>query len=403
MMKHLSMKHDDPDSMLQHTGPNQGHILPPQINNEFSSQLSDDQWKDWNQHAEKAMTPESGAIAAGVEILKKILTDRTQAKGNALSGGDFGNVDNIITVDYLNNLANFNAEKFLKLALALNAVGDSNTENKERARDLIEAFFKSNSFTDNDLDSLLRNGSAEVQINGLTPNAGDTTGTYSHILDKLLGPDRGKFNRDSASRSSDLDGVGLNKDLTKVSNDVNLRAITGHNVEISGSYVDSDQTPDIDVVIIASGRDTTIKGDLNIQNNDSSTTDAYVIASADELFLRDKWNADTHAASYANPDPININVNNASLAMTSVDDMDLVNVDISVGGSLALASLDRLAIWSTRASDKNVLSIGNGKRQEGLYLYAEEVMSVSNTVIQGHVDDIYMESKTINLTDVHFG
>ena len=139
---------------------------------------------------------------------------------------------------------------------------------------------------------------------------------------------------------------------------------------------------------------------MDADNGIQNVTDAYVIASADELYLRDEWTSATHSGSYADPDPYVIEVENASLALASVDTMHLINADISTQGSLAIATLEDLNLHTR---DDNVFKVGdNGVRNEGLFLYASNELSISDLNIQGNVDDIYMEATTINLRDVTF-
>jgi FlaG/FlaF family flagellin (archaellin) len=194
--------------------------------------------------------------------------------------------------------------------------------------------------------------------------------------------------------------------------------LSSHTAELHGNFNDSG-TDDhmVDLTILASGRDTILadvdhdndlatprQGNFKITNSGAlDVTDAYVIASADELYLRDEWTADTHAASYANPEPYQIEVENASLALASVDTMHLINVDITTQGSLAIGTLDDLNLRSTRPSDDNVFRVGHeGVRNEGLFLYASNVLSLEDLSIEGKIDDIYMEATTINLKDVTF-
>jgi hypothetical protein len=44
----------------------------------------------------------------------------------------------------------------------------------------------------------------------------------------------------------------------------------------------------------------------------------------------------------------------------------------------------------------------NGNDFESLYLYAHNDINIRNLMVKGHVDDVYMEAKTINLYDVSF-
>jgi len=297
---------------------------------------------------------------------------------------------------------NATSEVFLKLVVEINAIGDSN--NKDEVANLLDVFFK-------DTD-----GSSWVQITGAIDDGMSTSDhesgeshtdlstTYAHLLDGFLGSDRGKLNRLSNYRDKDLRDRGLEFSL----DDINFRIISGHTVAIGGDFTDSDtdeEPKDVDLTVIASGRDTTLTGN-SLKLTDTSApnvTDAFVIASADELYLRAEWNAETHAEHYRDPEPYTIDVENASLALASVDTMHLINVDITTQGSLALATLDDLNIRSTRGDDPNVFDVGNeGVRNEGLFLYAKNDLSISDLEVRGKVDDIYMEAHTINLKNVTF-
>jgi len=100
---------------------------------------------------------------------------------------------------------------------------------------------------------------------------------------------------------------------------------------------------------------------------------------------------------------LNIEVENSSLALAAIDEMNLVNVDITTGGSLAIASLDEINIWNTKNS-QNTFEVGAdiGDDYEGLFLYAQNLIEVNGLNIQGRVDNIYMEAYTINLENVTF-
>ena len=101
---------------------------------------------------------------------------------------------------------------------------------------------------------------------------------------------------------------------------------------------------------------------------------------------------------------LDIEVKNSSLALAAIDEMNLVDVDITTGGSLAIASLDEINIWSTGNSGFNEFTVGADADDdfEGLFLYAQHLIEVNGLNIQGRVDDIYMEAYTINLSNVTF-
>jgi hypothetical protein len=110
---------------------------------------------------------------------------------------------------------------------------------------------------------------------------------------------------------------------------------------------------------------------------------------------------------YATPDPLDIEVKNSSLALAAIDEMNLVDVDITTGGSLAIASLDELNIWSTGKYGPNEFTVGTDVGEddfEGIFLYAQNLIDINGLVISnaGRVDDIYMEANSINLANVTF-
>ena len=201
---------------------------------------------------------------------------------------------------------------------------------------------------------------------------------------------------------------------------VKQRALVGHTNRISGVIDDDDlNVQKVDVTVIASGRDTIIgHNDLNgngkvdsgevkdllIKAPVTAKEDVYVIAAADELYLRGEWSDQNHQAAYKNPEPLDIEVQNSSLVLAAVDEMNLVDVDITTGGSLAIASLDEINIWSTGYSGFNEFTVGADADDdfEGLFLYAQHLIEVNGLNIQGRVDDIYMEAYTINLSNVTF-
>jgi hypothetical protein len=300
---------------------------------------------------------------------------------------DLHNIDLESLEDFLDDLEDIDVpETYISLVKKVNLIGDSK-------QDKVDDF----------LAVLLRDG--VLDENNLNTDA------FSLLLDDFLGDNRGWLSNNSESRTDDFSD---DLDYTLFSKGLNVSALVSHELSISGDISDSVQNEDaVDLTILASGRDTIIgkPGDGSKQyfkispaDADEADNDAYLIASADELYLREPWTStEAHERSYADPAKLDISVDHSSLALASLDEMNLVNVDISTGGGLAIATLDELNIWSTDNSDPNVFEPGVGGNDfESLYLYAEEHIDIQGLNIIGRVDDIYMESKTINLYDVTF-
>jgi FlaG/FlaF family flagellin (archaellin) len=342
-----------------------------------------------------------------ISLMNILLSERS-----ALGGGDIDAMDNLVDMSFLDStFSGADSDTFLQLMLQFNAIGDASEEYKVK-KDKFETY----------LNSIL---AANIDIQAGGPVGGDehnpsdpsdSAASYVDLLDDLLGNNRGHLSAGdiAGDRGASLIAAGLDIDVE----DINFRILSSHTAELHGNFNDSGTDDNmVDLTILASGRDTILadvdhdnnpstppQGNFKITNNGAlDVTDAYVIASADELYLRDEWNADTHAASYANPEPYQIEVENASLALASVDTMHLINVDITTQGSLAIGTLDDLNLRSTRPSDDNVFRVGHeGVRNEGLFLYASNELSLEDLRIEGKIDDIYMEATTINLKDVTF-
>ena len=240
------------------------------------------------------------------------------------------------------------------------------------------------------------------------------TQSFGSVLDSFLGTNRGRVDDMQADRDTDLskpldldnDGKGKTRFIDE---NLHLRVLPGHTNQISGDIGDTDLNPDkVDVTIIASARDTIILDDLTINAPDTAKEDAYIIAAADELYLRGEWSEANHQSMYADPaKPLDIEVKNSSLALVAIDEMNLVDVDITTGGSLAIASLDELNIWSTGKYGPNEFTVGTDVGEddfEGIFLYAQNLIDINGLVISnaGRVDDIYMEAYSINLANVTF-
>ena len=173
----------------------------------------------------------------------------------------------------------------------------------------------------------------------------------------------------------------------------------GTNAQKNVVLNDTDKHPEVvDVTTILSTRDTIIKGDLTINAPESAKEDAYVIAAADDLYLRGEYNPGNSDLYNSNAQPIDIEVKNASLALASVDSMYLVDVDITTGGSLAVASLDELHLWSNdpngNPNEFKLVQITIKILKAYFYMHRININCLN---VQGRVDDVYMEAYSINL------
>jgi len=351
----------------------------------------------------KGTSASHGAVAATVELIVKILKNRN------LNGTiDVGNSDWVSMAD-LDNLVV--PDQFINLISQANLIGTSS--NKEAITNFL------NQFTDNsdfnfEQDMTLQNW-APLLEDLLTSN--DETGEDSS--------NRARLSNNFISRSDDLSkhkpgeaansrGLTWNLDNPDQGKKIDLKVLSGSEVTIAtGVKFNAQATDRTDVTIIAAAKDVTIGTSesasdqvVTIDTPDwepgrpQGDEDVYVIAAADDLQFRSK--ASGSSADYNNPQRLELEIDHSSLALASTDTMYMVNVDVSTGGGLAISTLDDLNIYSQDGTDSEFDIGTNGNDFESLYLFAQNDINIRNLLVKGHVDDVYMEAKTINLYDVTF-
>jgi hypothetical protein len=344
------------------------------------------------------------AVAATVELIVKILKNRN------LNGTIDGNSDWVSMAD-LDNLVV--PDQFINLISQANLIGTSS--NKDAIRNFL------NQFTDNsdfnfDQDMTLLNW-APLLEDLLTSNDGSGEDSSN----------RARLSNNFISRSDDLSkhkpgdadnsrGLTWNLDKPGQGKKIDLKVLSGSNVNIAtGVSFNAQATDRTDVTIISAAKDVTLG--VSSSSVDQVVTidtpdwepgrpqgdeDVYVIAAADDLQFRSAWKPETHEDDYNNPERLEVRIDHSSLALAATDTMYMINVDISTGGGLAIATMDDINIDSQDGT-KSEFDIGtNGNDFESLYLYAHNDINIRNLMVKGHVDDVYMEAKTINLYDVSF-
>jgi hypothetical protein len=207
----------------------------------------------------------------------------------------------------------------------------------------------------------------------------------------------------------------INSDRSSKRSSNSLFSVKTSNVSLSGgSNIVFNPSAEIDVSsklpkgdrrihIIGAAKDMTIKGNLNIENTNTSENHALVLGAADDLYFRSEASS-ANSADYTSPSVVSITNSGSNLALGAEDTIKLVNVSISTGGNLAIGSLKELHIGSSTAQN-NSLNVGNGgvnSDPDNIYLYAHNLIQINGLQITGRVDDVYMEAATINLRNVVF-
>lgn len=217
--------------------------------------------------------------------------------------------------------------------------------------------------------------------------------------------------------------------------------VLGANVNISANaeldpstLAESDTTQ---VFAIAAAKDVMIKGDLDFKNSQDSDQ-AIAIGAADDIHFRSKSVYDYFDSEFAgkyldsvsdpiflsesphqpaqSPTPITITNNGSDFGIGSYDRLELIDLDISTKGNLAIGSLDELKILSTRFDeskefsnenlesvlDLNTLSAGTDGQDDRVFLYAHNRIAANGLGFGKDVREIYMDAITIDLKNVKF-
>ena len=159
-------------------------------------------------------------------------------------------------------------------------------------------------------------------------------------------------------------------------------------IDVSSKLTPATSSDDRKVLILGAAKDLTVAGNVKFTNPNDVEDHALVIGAADDVMV----------------DGANIEYTGSNLAIgaggSDADSMYLVNTSITTGGNLAAGSLGNLNI--TNANFNVGMANSASSDPDNVYLYANEILNVTNAAFSGRVDDIYMESKTIHISDTTF-
>ena len=208
------------------------------------------------------------------------------------------------------------------------------------------------------------------------------------------------------------------------------------------------------VFAISAAKDIIVEGDLDVKNS-KNLDQAVAIGASDDIHFRSKNMYDYFSEDFADlylneqivykadgtfdedntnsvyvsdqslPEratkedhkKLSITNHGSDFGMGSYDKLELIDLDISTEGNLALGSLDELKILSTRFDEsvefsndniENVLNLNNfsagteGSHENQVYLYAHNRIAVNGLGFGQNVREIYMDAITIDLKNVKF-
>ena len=238
----------------------------------------------------------------------------------------------------------------------------------------------------------------------------------------------------SANLSSET-ADDLNVDVDRVTGVVGSEITIVNGAKLDPSEIEERDTNQI--FAISAAQDVIIEGDVTFENHHNSEQ-AVVIGAANGIHVRSKSASAFFDAEFVSkylgeddpiflseeeqikpkksPESVHINNHGADLGLGAYDKLELIDVDISTEGHLAVGSLDELKILSTRFdeevefSDQNLESVlslnkfsaGDENEKGNVYLYAHNRIAVNGLGFDEHVREIYMDAITVDLKNVKF-
>jgi hypothetical protein len=157
----------------------------------------------------------------------------------------------------------------------------------------------------------------------------------------------------------------------------------------------SGPTNDKKVFAFAAGKDLHLAGDVTFENSvngviNKTEDHALVLGSTQNTVIGSFEDIGEPAQGSS------LYFEGSNLGIGSYDDLTVVNVDIDVGGNLAMGTLGNLNI------SRSTIKVGRNSDRDNVYMYADELLQAYDLTFSGRTREIYMEANTIDLRDVHF-
>jgi len=311
------------------------------------------------------------AIQSAIEFGRIFLADVTLS--NSIPTGNVFNADRLVTEFTQNPYAH----EFGKLLVRYGAIGGANgsgsiSGGSRGAGDAILDLLGQEKLGDANylaslMDKTIQPGDA---YNGRSVN-GDLLGTRSATI---------------SSKDADLLKISTRNVNGVVGGDIKILA--NSKLDVSPYLQKKTSTPSGEKIFaIAAAKDLHIEGDVTFENSNHAEDHALALGAADHIEV-----APGSSIKYEG----------SNLGMGSYSSLTLTDVDIDVGGNLAIGSLQDLNIKSTDPSSPSMFSVGRYSDTDNVYLYADDIMQIDGLGFNSSTRHIYAEAITLNLKDVTF-
>ena len=308
------------------------------------------------------------AIQSAIEFGRIFLADLTLS--NTIPASRVFNSQNLVSEFTQNPYAH----EFGKLLVRYGAIGNSGstTGGSRGAGDAILNLLGQGKLGDANylsalLDKTIKPGDS---YNGNVLNGG------------LLGTRSAKISADEAN----LLKISTGNVNSVVGGDIKIAA--NSNLDVSEYLKKKNVAPNGEKIFsIAAAKDLHIEGDVTFANSNHTEDHALALGAADHIEI---------------VPGSTIKYEGSNLGMGSYSSLTLEDVDIDVGGNLAIGSLGDLNIKSTSPNSPSTFSVGRYSDTDNIYLYADNLMQIDGLGFNSNTREIYAEAITVNMRDVTF-
>jgi hypothetical protein len=248
---------------------------------------------------------------------------------------------------------------------------------------------------------------------------GEISEAGTGINTQLLGARKFTINE----KDADLFNVKLKNINAVLGSNVTIKGGEGGEIDVSQYLSKATDSAERKIFAIGAAKDLTIKDSVTFTNDNHKEDHALAIGAADDVHFRSGslndyldeafmdqylhpedpvYTSDQDIQPTTHPPDLDLTYEGSNLGLGSYDTLELVNVNVTTGGNLAVGTLKELRILSTNPADPSLITVGLDSDSDNAYLYAQERIAINGLKFGGHVNEIYMESITIDLKNVAF-
>ena len=223
---------------------------------------------------------------------------------------------------------------------------------------------------------------------------GEISEAGTGINTQLLGARKFTINE----KDADLFNVKLKNINAVLGSNVTIKGGEGGEIDVSQYLSKATDSAERKIFAIGAAKDLTIKDSVTFTNDNHKEDHALAIGAADDVHFRSGslndyldeafmdqylhpedpvYTSDQDIQPTTHPPDLDLTYEGSNLGLGSYDTLELVNVNVTTGGNLAVGTLKELRILSTNPADPSLITVGLDSDSDNAYLYAQERIAIN--------------------------